>query len=435
MDGTAVMICLPSVGDVAGLDGVELDVLLWELEVARRKLTAAIVGVVDRCDMTGHYLADGHRTVKAWNSAVTNTSPAESSRRHKLARTFRDLTVVGGELAAGTLGVDQVIELAVLHANPRCADQLPGSEQILLDAAKALEFTDFRTVTKRWEQLADADGAHRDHQLTHQHRSASLTQTGNGYSWSSSHGVIQGSTMHNIFTAFCDAEFLTDWETTRQQHGHAASAVLMPRTDRQRRADALVAIFETAATANNTGKLADPVINLVIDHDQFEQYLREQLDGTSVTIDPAGVLGRRCETVDGVPVDPRQAVALAIVGQVRRVVINAAGVVTDAGRLRRLFTGPLRDALVALSPRCFWLGCTIRAAISQIDHLHPHSTGGQTDAANAGVACQRHNLFKHKHRYTARRQPDGNWQITRPDGTHLHTPDTNQQPESQLLLV
>ena len=424
---TAVTLCLPSVDDVAGLDGVELDRMLWELEVARRQLTAAIVSVVDRCDRTAHYLADGHRTVRSWNAAVTNTSLAESTRRHKLARTLRDLSVVGDELFAGTVGVDQVVELALLHANPRCTDQLGGSEQLLLEAAKALEFADFRTVTKRWEQLADADGAHRQHELTHEHRNASITEAGGQYSWSTSHGVIQGVTMHNIFAAFCDAEFLTDWEATKLKHGDVASPTLMPRTARQRRADALVAIFETAATANNTGtgtgKLADPVVNLTIDHDQFEQYLRQQIDGTPVVIDPASVLDRRCETIDGVPVDPRQAVALAIIGQVRRIVINTAGVVTDAGRLRRLFTGPLREALIAISPRCIWLGCTIRAAISQIDHLQPHSDGGYTDAANAAIACQHHNLFKHKHRYTAQRQPDGSWQLVRPDGTRLHAAD------------
>ena len=432
MNGTPVTLSLPSVDDVAGLDGAGLDAMLWELEVARRKLTSAIVSVVDQCDRTGHYLADGHRTVKAWNSAITNSSPAESSRRHKLARSLRDLTVVGDELAAGTVGVDQVVELAFLHTNPRCADQLAGSEQILLDAAKALEFVDFRTVAKRWEQLADADGAHRDHELTHQHRNATLTQAGNGYAWSTSHGAIQGTTMQSIFTAFCDAEFLTDWEITKAQYGDAACPALMPRTDRQRRADALVAIFDTAVTANGTGKLADPVVNLVMDNDQFEQYLREQIDGTPVQIDPASVLDRRCETIDGVPVDPRQAVALAIVGQVRRIVVNSAGVVTDAGRLRRLFNGPLREALIALSPRCMWLGCTIRAVLSQIDHLQPHSNGGFTDAANGAIACQHPNLFKHKNRYTARRQPDSTWQLTRPDGTHLQVPDAVDQRDQQL---
>jgi hypothetical protein len=422
-DMNSVTLHLPSADDVAGLDGASLDAVLWELEVARRQLTAAIVAVVDRCERTAHYLADGHRTVKAWNSAVTNSSPGESSRRHKVARMLRDLPIVGDELAAGTVGVEQVVELAVLHANPRCVDQLPDSEQILLEVAKSLEFVDFRTVTKRWEQLADAEGAHRQHELTHECRNAALNNVGTQYVWSSSHGVIQGAAMLAIFDAFCQAEFEADWAITKQQHGDAACAALLPRTDRQRRADALVNIFETAATATGSGQLADPVVNLLIDNDQFEQYLREQIDGTPVAIDPNTVGDRRCETIGGVPVDPRQAVALAIVGQVRRIVVNTAGVVTDAGRLRRLFTGSLREALIAISPRCIWLGCTIRAAISQIDDLQPHSRGGPTSSTNAAVVCEHHNLFKHNRGFTPQRQPDGTWQITRPDRTHIRVSD------------
>jgi hypothetical protein len=160
----------------------------------------------------------------------------------------------------------------------------------------------------------------------------------------------------------------------------------------------------------------------VMDHDQFEQYTREQLDATPVTIDPASVRDRRCETVDGVPVDPRQAVALAFLGHVRRIVVDGAGVVVNAGRLRRLFTGPVRDILQVIEPRCIWLGCTIRAAISQIDHLHSHTNGGATDAANAGVMCRHHNLFKYRNGYHARRGNHGVWHITRPDGTPLQPP-------------
>ncbi len=54
-------------------------------------------------------------------------------------------------------------------------------------------------------------------------------------------------------------------------------------------------------------------------HQPFETICGNKLTG-SVNIDPATVFDRRCETVDGVPVDPRQAVALVIVGQVRRIV-------------------------------------------------------------------------------------------------------------------
>jgi len=76
-----------------------------------------------------------------------------------------------------------------------------------------------------------------------------------------------------------------------------------------------------------------------------------------------------------------------------------------------------------LDPRCIWLGCTIRAAISQIDHLQSHIDGGSTDAANAAVMCRNHNQFKSCNGYHARRDQSGDWTITRPDGSEFRAGD------------
>jgi hypothetical protein len=165
------------------------------------------------------------------------------------------------------------------------------------------------------------------------------------------------------------------------------------------------------------------VLNLIMDVDSFEQYTREQIDETPVAIDPAWVRERRCETTDGIPVDPRQAVAVAVLGKVRRIVLDEHGVIIAAGRARRLFDGVLRAAIKAIDPRCMWLGCTLRAAVSEIDHLQRHADGGLTDAANAKVMCKRHNLHKQAHGYVPHRQPDGSWILLRPDGTRMQPPD------------
>ena len=104
-------------------------------------------------------------------------------------------------------------------------------------------------------------------------------------------------------------------------------------------------------------------------------------------IDPATILNRRCETTEGIAVDPRDVVALAMVGQVRRIVLDANDVIVNAGRLTRLYRGPLRKAVQAITPRCRWLGCLIRARIAAIDHRHEFADGGVTDGANADVLC------------------------------------------------
>jgi hypothetical protein len=151
--------------------------------------------------------------------------------------------------------------------------------------------------------------------------------------------------------------------------------------------------------------------------------VRSELGGPRPSIDAAGILDRRCETTDGIPVDPRDVVALAMVGHVRRIVLDANDVIVNAGRLTRLYRGPLRQALQALTPRCRWLGCLIRARIAAIDHSHEYAQGGATDAANADVMCNHHNRLKTARGYRTRRLENGWWVIQRPDGSPLQPPD------------
>jgi hypothetical protein len=423
MGAVVMSLVLPSDAELESLERRELDDALRELDQIQRRVEHATAIVMGRCDRSGHFVADGHRSPRGWAMAVTNCSAGEATRRHRTATVLQLLPGVRAEFRAGRIGVAQVHLLAKLAANPRCRDQLAGSEQVLLEAAGELQFEDFKIVCQRWQQLADADGAHRDHERSLAHRNASIVDVDGEFELRSRQAPLQGTIMREIFHQFCDAQYRADWDATVAQHGANARAELMPRTPAQRRADALIAIFEAAATAGIDGVALEIVVNLVMDHDQFEQYTRHQLDDTAVSIDPAGVRQRRCETVDGVPIDPNQAVALAFVGHVRRIVVDAAGVVVNAGRLRRLYNGTLRDILQAIEPRCIWLGCTIRAAISQIDHLHSHAAGGATNAANAAVMCQHHNLFKYRNGYNARRDHTGQWHITRPDGTTLKPPN------------
>ncbi len=132
--------------------------------------------------------------------------------------------------------------------------------------------------------------------------------------------------------------------------------------------------------------------------------------------DPADVDLRRCETVDGVPVDPAAAVMVSFVGHVRRVVWNRAGVVIHLGRKSRLFTGSAREAAKLQGSRCLWPGCG--RPRTQIDHTIEWAADGLTDPANAGPGCDRHNLTKNRG-YTVHRDEVGRWHTIRPDGTEI----------------
>ena len=68
-------------------------------------------------------------------------------------------------------------------------------------------------------------------------------------------------------------------------------------------------------------------------------------------------------------------------GRIRRVVFDSAGVVIDAGRLRRLFDGAMRDLMRLHSPTCIFPGCNRPATWCQIDHLTDWQHGGTTTAS------------------------------------------------------
>ncbi|MDJ0769953.1 MAG: DUF222 domain-containing protein [Ilumatobacter sp.] len=413
-----------SAEDWASFEGREFDAKVRVLDIAGRRIEAAIVGATDHSHRTGHFLTDGHRTVGNWLMATTNCSRGEANARRRSAKLIRELTTVAEEFMAGKVGVAQVRELARLAANPRAGDQLGESEDLLLEAAQTLEFADFRVVTSRWEQLADADGAHREHERAHDERNARCDFDGAVFRFETSHGVVQGTSMRDVFQAFCDAEFERDWQWVQATYGDEANRSLLPRTAGQRRADAFVAMVLAAAEAGvGDGRSIDTTVNLVCDLDQYEQRLESEITGEPVDVDPSTVKERRCETTDGVPVDPRQMVAAAVLGRLRLIVTDEAGVIVHAGRKRKLFNGALREAIMAIDPMCGWLGCTLRAQICDIDHLEPRSRGGPTNPRNGKILCHKHNVFKHVNDFRVSRRSDGTIEIHRPDGSQLRPPD------------
>ena len=114
---------------------------------------------------------------------------------------------------------------------------------------------------------------------------------------------------------------------------------------------------------------------------------------------------------------PTDAVAAAVVGQIRRVVIDGAGVVINLGRKQRLFIGAARDAVRLLTTGCRYAGCDQPPTRCQVDHIDEWADGGATDTANGAPLCGRHNRFKTRTGYITRRRSDGTWITLRPDGT------------------
>lgn len=423
-EGVALVQC----ADREGLSPAEELALLGRLEVLRRRLDHGTDVAAGHLDASAAFSLDGHKTAKGALKAIGRLSGSEAHGRVQTSRALRRLPLVEAAYAQGRIPTEHVRAIARVVANPRVAEWVPGADPIFAHHATILGYDDFVAALRQWEALADADGADQASERSHERRSGSLLESAidGSFRLEGNHGALQGAAMAEIFERYETAELHADWAAAREVHGDEARVEHLERTSAQRRADALYRIFCRAAAAD--GPTPEPLVNIVIDQDTFEDELRRAA-GDDVAVDPNGELdGRRCHTVAGTPIRPAEAVAAALVGHVRRVVVDGAGTVIDLGRRQRLFTGSSRDAafLQALlrgpgGLGCLWSGCDGRGSNLQVDHRDPARRGGPTDTANSDAYCGFHNRIKERG-FRPVRDPDGTWTIHRPDGSPTTPP-------------
>ena len=85
-------------------------------------------------------------------------------------------------------------------------------------------------------------------------------------------GVAAGSMLEEIFSRFCQAQFHADWDDGLARWGGAMTPSLLERNDRQRRFDALLAIFTAAAQSVAVGTF-EALANIVVDETTLEHHL------------------------------------------------------------------------------------------------------------------------------------------------------------------
>jgi hypothetical protein len=183
------------------------------------------------------------------------------------------------------------------------------------------------------------------------------------------------------------------------------------RTAGQRRADALVDICQLAV---RTGALPDnggepPQVVVTVPYDVLTGRLRR------------GVLD------SGARISPAAARRLACDAQLLPVLLGGAGQPLDVGRSRRLFTGPIRRALVVRDQGCAFPPCDRPARWCDANHLIPWHDGGPTSVANGVLLCRRHHQVIHRGDWTVRLGADQLPEFIPP--THI---DPAQRPRRNL---
>lgn len=417
---------LPSTAELADLavsDHREFERVLAEIERVRRQCEMLLATGSADADAAGVWRVDGHRTLRAWQRATLDHSSDTALRIRRNGAVLAALPALAHACERGAVGVDVLDLFGRLWANPRVRAQLYIDVDMLIDLAVTNWFDDTARLLRRWEALADADGAARSEADTHTARRARVAIVGDEGILTAGGGVADMVFLREVLARFAQAELHADLDDARQRVEGPVTAGHLARTHRQRCFDALMNIFTTAATGAPAVIGTEPLVNIKIDQTSAEQLLRRAA-GEDVPAPSASEFRERfCETLDGTPLSGNVALAALLVGRLRGYLTDPSGVVTHLGRRERLFRRGARDAALLRDLHCMWPGCDIPISRCQIDHVIPWSNAGPTNPVNAGGGCGTHNLWKTRGYRTVRRA-DGSWDIYRPDGTrigeHLH---------------
>lgn len=387
-----------------------------QIEGLGRRLRAIQIQLQAEIEEADAARADAFSSAKALVRYGAKLSKRAAAQRDRGLRMARNLPEVFSALADGELGVDHFDLLALIHANPRVRPAMVDAQSWFLAQAAELSFDDFDNVVRAWERIADADGPEPKNSQNHERRNASLLQDAVDLGWDlrGNFAALQGAGMAEIYERYIEAERLADWADAREIHGNEATEAQLARTEPQRRADSLEKVFNDAASADGSAAGVDFVHTIVWDSATYEEMLRRLAGDVPRALDPTTT---RCETLDGVPLEPIEAAANSLVHRFRRAVVDAAGVVIDLGRARR-FTGSARIAAQLTASHCCWPGCTVPSSRCEIDHSVEHVRGGRTNPGNGAPFCGKHNRWKQKG-FAVWRDPVGGWHTYRPDGSEI----------------
>jgi hypothetical protein len=389
----------------------------------RRKLEAECALLTTRVQEHKTYKADGHASMFGLLRASLGWSERECRQRMQIARLVDAHPAAGETLFEAGASVANIAAIARAFANPRCREELELVMGELLNEAEREENDKFRRDVERFVMIHETSSKTR-HAAAHDNRAASCAIGEAGGRLVATFGSLDAARNREILDKERERQFDKDWEWTVATYGEeAACPALMPRTDAQRSADAVTAIFNRGAAASPDAKPPTLVNNVLIDWHTFSEWMIRRRLFPERHVDPFEdptplVIQRRCETGEGVLVHPDAVLQHILEGYVRFVVLDEKGVPIRWGRRRRLFSGPAREAVMSLSPRCTHRGCRVRSGNCQGDHLHPWSEGGHTDPDNGAPGCGRHNRDGNRG-FRRRRDSRGRWHTYRPDGTEI----------------
>ncbi|WP_281894374.1 HNH endonuclease signature motif containing protein [Phytohabitans aurantiacus] len=319
----------------------------------------------------------------AWLRERLHISIHTARRTVDLAQALDRRPVLDTALSSGTINMEQAhIVAKTVHdlADEAAADMVDLAEKALIAEFADWEPAILRKAAQRIlahvapevADEADRRAAERDEKRAQRTRAFTLTNNGDG---------------RFRVTGWLDAEAAA-----------IVNAALDPlckpdleRTPAQRRADALV---EVCRLALRTEQLPDnggdrPQVAVTVPYDVARKELGVgQLD-------------------TGERLTAEQVRRLACDAHILPIVLGGQGQILDVGQQRRLFTGPLRRALVVRDGGCAFPGCDRPPQWCDGHHIRHWTDGGDTALHNGVLLCGYHHRLIHRGEWEVRMADDG----------------------------
>jgi hypothetical protein len=360
--------------DVSTLTDGELHHLALGLVQEESRFAAVRARIVGAWDERRIWSTDGSRNAAMRMSRECHLNPAHAKAEVNRAKRLRTMPLTATAFAEGELSSDFVdllrnanrAELAVLFER---------DEWLLVQEVQSLRYPEAKRFVDYWIDRAYTELGQERHTPGPDSSYFHVSRTFNGGADVRGHiaDPIAATEFLRAFKKIEDELFEIDWQRARDEHGGTALPMHLPRTARQRSADAGVVMARRAyAFRHGRHRQPRPLVTVLVGEAAF---------------------AKTCELFDRTVISPRQLAPVLEHADVERVVFDGPSRVIDVGVRTRFFAGALRRAIEVRDRHCQHdSGCDVPAEDCQVDHKVPYAKGGLTTQENGRMACRFHNL-------------------------------------------
>jgi Domain of unknown function (DUF222) len=317
---------------------------------------AAWIHEVGEYDRSGQWCTDGYLNAAAALREHCHLDPGVAHGYVALARKLETLHGVADAFKRGRISSRHAQVIANAYAPERAAD-LDGMELELVDTATKFAPKQLRCFVRHITDAIDGDGGAGNDDKLYNAREAFLSETlGGGHHLDAHLDPVGGK----ILETALDAEMRRDLQPND------------PRTTRQRRADAIVALARLALERGELGESHNirPHFTYVVHTDDRAE--------TQGYLSAANLELLLCDC------------------DLSRVIVAGRSEILDVGRATRTVSAAQWKALVVRDGHCQAPGCNRPPCHCDAHHVKFWENGGPTDLENLKLFCWFHHREEHR---------------------------------------